>query len=91
MFSNFKRRVLVISLLVLLPLFVSPVLSKVEEKVDTGLLKGLEWRLVGPYRGGRVTTVAGVVGKPMLYYMGATGGGVPQIETRVEPKLKRSR
>ncbi len=39
-------------------------------------LEGLEWRLVGPWRGGRVTTVAGVPGQPNLYYMGATGGGV---------------
>ena len=44
--------------------------------VDDQLLSGVDWRLVGPYRGGRVTTVTGVRGKPMLYYMGATGGGV---------------
>ncbi|MBT8058754.1 MAG: hypothetical protein KJO33_04105, partial [Gammaproteobacteria bacterium] len=42
----------------------------------TEWLEGLEWRLVGPYRGGRVTAVTGVRGKPNLYYMGATGGGV---------------
>ena len=36
----------------------------------------MEWRFVGPYRGGRVTTVAGVPSDPQLYYMGATGGGV---------------
>jgi photosystem II stability/assembly factor-like uncharacterized protein len=42
---------------------------------DNGL-EGLEWRLVGPWRGGRVTTVSGVPGQPNLYYMGATGGGV---------------
>ena len=29
-------------------------------------LKGLEWRHVGPYRGGRVTTVTGVPGRPNL-------------------------
>ncbi|MBT8050814.1 MAG: glycosyl hydrolase [Gammaproteobacteria bacterium] len=39
-------------------------------------LDGLEWRFVGPYRGGRVTAVTGVPGRPNLYYMGATGGGV---------------
>ena len=39
-------------------------------------LEGLEWRLVGPWRGGRVTAVTGVRGEPNLYYMGATGGGV---------------
>lgn len=39
-------------------------------------LKNLQYRLVGPYRGGRVTAVAGVPSQPMVYYMGATGGGV---------------
>jgi photosystem II stability/assembly factor-like uncharacterized protein len=43
-------------------------------------LEGLEWRMVGPYRGGRVTAVTGVPGKPNLYYMGATGGGVWKTE-----------
>jgi len=47
---------------------------------DSGILEGLEWRLIGPWRGGRVTTVAGVPDKPMLYYMGATGGGVWKTE-----------
>ena len=44
--------------------------------VEPSLLEGNEWRLVGPYRGGRVTTVTGVRGNDQLYYMGATGGGV---------------
>ena len=39
-------------------------------------LKALQWRLVGPFRGGRVTAVAGVASQPMVYYFGATGGGV---------------
>ncbi len=37
-------------------------------------LKGIEYREVGPFRGGRVTTVTGVVGDNQTYYMGATGG-----------------
>ena len=45
------------------------------ETVSTELLEVMEWRMVGPYRGGRVTTVAGVPGNPQRYYMGATGGG----------------
>jgi Uncharacterized protein related to plant photosystem II stability/assembly factor len=39
-------------------------------------LKELRYRLVGPFRGGRVGTVEGVVGQPNVYYYGATGGGV---------------
>ncbi|MDZ4748032.1 MAG: glycosyl hydrolase [Saprospiraceae bacterium] len=44
--------------------------------IDTSLLKGLEWRNIGPFRGGRSATVTGVRGKPNLYYFGSTGGGV---------------
>ncbi len=36
----------------------------------------LEWRAIGPARGGRVQSVAGVIGDRNTYYMGATGGGV---------------
>ena len=36
----------------------------------------LQYRLVGPSRGGRVTAVAGTVHEPGTFYMGATGGGV---------------
>jgi len=42
---------------------------------DSTLFNGLRWRSVGPYRGGRVTAVAGVSGQH-VYYFGATGGGV---------------
>lgn len=40
------------------------------------VIKGLKWRSIGPYRGGRVTAVTGVASQPMVYYFGATGGGV---------------
>lgn len=52
--------------------------SKVQEGLtyDTALYNALEWRNIGPFRGGRATAVAGVVQDPMTYYMGATGGGV---------------
>ena len=43
---------------------------------DPALFQALEYRLIGPYRGGRVTAVTGVVGDPFTYYMGSTGGGV---------------
>ncbi|MEM6794555.1 MAG: glycosyl hydrolase [Acidobacteriota bacterium] len=38
--------------------------------------EALSWRHVGPWQGGRVTTVAGVQSEPHRFYMGATGGGV---------------
>ncbi len=40
------------------------------------LYQAMEWRLVGPYRGGRVTAVTGVPSQPHTFYMGAAGGGV---------------
>ena len=43
---------------------------------DEKLFSAAEWRSIGPYRGGRSAAVTGVPGKPNLYYMGATGGGV---------------
>ncbi|MDH4107147.1 MAG: glycosyl hydrolase [Gammaproteobacteria bacterium] len=51
-----------------------------DEVVDPDTLSAVEWRLVGPYRGGRVTTVTGVADNAQLYYMGATGGGVWKTE-----------
>ncbi len=43
---------------------------------DEKYYNALEWRSIGPYRGGRSAAVTGVPGKPNLYYMGSTGGGV---------------
>jgi photosystem II stability/assembly factor-like uncharacterized protein len=47
-----------------------------EEGEDQGPWKGLQYRLVGPFRGGRVVAVSGVVGQDNVYYFGATAGGV---------------
>ena len=44
--------------------------------VDPALFTGLEYRLVGPARGGRVTAVAGVPSQPHTFYMGVASGGV---------------
>ena len=40
------------------------------------LTSALQWRSVGPYTGGRVTTVAGIADEPNVFYMGTAGGGV---------------
>lgn len=40
------------------------------------LLEGLQWREIGPYRGGRSAAVAGIPQDRETYYFGATGGGV---------------
>src|SRR5438093_13660120 len=43
---------------------------------DVSILKNLQWREVGPYRGGRADAVEGVAGQPDVYYFASTGGGV---------------
>ncbi|MEO0331378.1 MAG: hypothetical protein AAF223_06810, partial [Bacteroidota bacterium] len=43
---------------------------------DATLLSGMDYRPVGPMRGGRVTTVTGITGQPNVFYMGSSGGGV---------------
>lgn len=50
--------------------------SKATLTYDEKLYNGLEWRSIGPYRGGRSATVTGVPGKPNLFYFGSVGGGV---------------
>src|SRR5258708_7190069 len=44
--------------------------------VHTVLFKGMHYRLVGPSRGGRVTTVTGVPSQPRTFYMGVASGGL---------------
>ena len=41
-----------------------------------GLLAGMKWRQMGPFRGGRVVAVTGVAGDPTTWYFGAVAGGV---------------
>jgi photosystem II stability/assembly factor-like uncharacterized protein len=43
---------------------------------STAPLPAFEWRLVGPFRGGRVLAVSGVAGDPVTFYMGGANGGV---------------
>lgn len=50
--------------------------SSTNVKYDESLYDAIQYRLVGSFRGGRASSVTGVSGKPNLFYMGATGGGV---------------
>ena len=68
------KSILIVALSALIALSLQPVLAK--DVVDPALLEAKKWRFVGPFRGGRATTAAGVVGDTQTYYMGATGGGV---------------
>lgn len=64
-----KRTILFFSLLLIIP-----------ELIGQVTLDHLQYRHVGPTRGGRVTAVTGVASQPHVFYMGATGGGVWKTE-----------
>jgi photosystem II stability/assembly factor-like uncharacterized protein len=64
-----KRIILLLSLLFIVPELMAQI-----------SLDHLEFRHVGPTRGGRVTAVTGVASQPNVFYMGATGGGVWKTE-----------
>ncbi len=51
-------------------------------RVDPALFAGLKYRLVGPSRGGRVTTVTGVPSQPKTFYMGVASGGLFRTDGR---------
>src|SRR5438093_7096642 len=44
--------------------------------VDPTLFQELHWRLIGPFRAGRVVAVTGVPGEPEHFYFGSVNGGV---------------
>lgn len=58
----------------LLATFTSAVVA--DEVSPQQLTSASRWRSVGPYRGGRATSVAGVASEPNLYYMATAGSGV---------------
>ena len=72
--------------LVLLILLISPLALQAQRrknktteptiKLEDSLFQGLQWRNIGPFRGGRSVASTGVVGQPMTYYMGTVGGGI---------------
>jgi photosystem II stability/assembly factor-like uncharacterized protein len=63
-----------------LPVFVLAIVAlqptAAQQPQSPDLSGALRWRNIGPFRGGRVTAVAGIASQPLVYYMGATGGGV---------------
>ncbi len=50
--------------------------TPIKNSINQDFYSSLQWRSIGPFRGGRSCAVAGVAGKPNLYYFGSTGGGV---------------
>jgi photosystem II stability/assembly factor-like uncharacterized protein len=46
------------------------------QEIPEDLYSTLKWRMIGPFRAGKVNAVAGVPGNSAVYYFGADGGGV---------------
>jgi photosystem II stability/assembly factor-like uncharacterized protein len=68
-----SRLFLRVFLLVMLSSFAAALWA---EQYNQNLFKGMKWRLIGPYRGGRVLAVTGVPGNPYTFYFGGVAGGV---------------
>jgi photosystem II stability/assembly factor-like uncharacterized protein len=60
----------------LIPLIV--LTAATAQTIPSELYSGLMWRLIGPFRGGRVVAVAGLPGSATTFYFGCVGGGVWQ-------------
>ena len=46
------------------------------QQYDPNLYSGLRWRMIGPFRAGRVNAVSGVIGERETFYFGSVGGGI---------------
>ncbi|MEO5622118.1 MAG: hypothetical protein ABIO74_03995, partial [Dokdonella sp.] len=74
MHPGLRRLVLVAALGVIAP--VSLAYAGTPNGVADAQLNGLQWRLLGPFRGGWATMAAGIPDQPNTFYFGAAGGGV---------------
>ncbi|MFN4762151.1 WD40/YVTN/BNR-like repeat-containing protein [Gillisia sp. Q332] len=77
-YPNFlkKYKFIFLNLFLLAPLFLVQAQQVQQETLDTTLFQTLEYRVAGPYRGGRSTAIAGHADRIHEYYFGATGGGL---------------
>lgn len=46
------------------------------QQIDPSAFQEMQWRMIGPFRGGRVNAVSGVPGQPNTFYFGSVGGGL---------------
>src|SRR3954463_1603065 len=54
---------------------IAPVAAQ-QGRIDSTVYAGLRWRMIGPFRGGRVNGRPGVAGQLNTFYFGSVGGGV---------------
>src|SRR6266852_1717949 len=74
--SGLKRPAVYLVILLVMECLVIGNTALRAETLDDNALKGMKWRQVGPFRGGRALAVTGVAGDPGTYYFGAVAGGV---------------
>ena len=74
--SGLKRIVVWSAVFLIAGLLGAANLSVRAQTLDDNALKGMKWRLIGPFRGGRALAVTGVAGNPETYYFGSVAGGV---------------
>jgi photosystem II stability/assembly factor-like uncharacterized protein len=67
--SSLIRRVLTVAVMILTA-------AACAQRVPSDLMNGLKWRLIGPFRGGRVVAAAGVPGDSTTFYFGSVDGGI---------------
>lgn len=70
---NFAKALIIVFVFITALVAVAPLKAS---QFDPALYAGMQWRLVGPFRAGRVSAVAGVIGQPGVYYIASPGGGV---------------
>src|SRR6266852_1478881 len=74
--SGLKRPAVYLVILLVMECLVTGNTALRAQTLDDNALKGMKWRQVGPFRGGRALAVTGVAGDPETYYFGAVAGGV---------------
>ena len=65
-----------VRLLVLFGCLVTVASTVLAQQYSDSQMKGMKWRLVGPFRGGRVLAVTGIPGDPYTFYFGGVAGGL---------------
>ncbi len=72
--SPMNRRMKNCCILFAIAILASPVFA--QQRIADNYFSAMQWRCIGPHRGGRVLAVSGVRGQPNTFYFGAVGGGV---------------
>src|SRR5215467_11900359 len=72
MLRTFSSRLLLVAAAVITAL----PFALLAQTIGPSTYSDMKWRMIGPFRGGRVNGVSGVPGQPNTFYFGSVGGGV---------------